>query len=99
MRVSSATLIAARDRRKDTPAQARNVLDAMRGLFGWAYEAKLVAIDPSIGVKNPPRKSGPGFVPWAEEHLENFRKHWPVNTRQRVWMEVLLQTGLRRGDQ
>jgi integrase len=70
----------------------------MRGLFGWAYDAKLVAIDPSVGVKNPPRKSGPGFIPWTEEHVEKYRARWPVGTRQRVWMEVLLQTGLRRGD-
>jgi hypothetical protein len=36
-------LIEARDRRAATPAQARNFLDAMRGLFKWAKAAKHVA--------------------------------------------------------
>lgn len=32
-KITSAAIIAGRDRRKNTPAQARNFLDAMRGLF------------------------------------------------------------------
>jgi len=32
-------IVAGRDRRADTPAQARNFLDAMRGLFRWAVDA------------------------------------------------------------
>jgi hypothetical protein len=44
-----------RDRRANTPAQARNFLDAMRGLFRWAVKARLVKIDPTVGVDNPPR--------------------------------------------
>ena len=32
-RITAATIEAGRDRRADTPAQARNFLDAMRGLF------------------------------------------------------------------
>ena len=27
-----------------------------------------------------------------------YEKRWPVGTRQRVWLDVLLYTGLRRGD-
>jgi hypothetical protein len=39
----------------------RNFLDAVRGLLEWAKEAKHVAIDPTVGVKNPKRRKGPGF--------------------------------------
>jgi hypothetical protein len=39
-------ITAGRDSRAETPAQARNFLDAMRGLFKWAKEAQHVAIDP-----------------------------------------------------
>src|SRR5262245_13736903 len=38
----------------------------MRGLFKWAKEAKHVAIDPTIDVKNPKRRKGPGFPVWSE---------------------------------
>lgn len=59
--ITPQAIIAGRERRAHTPAQARNFLDAMRGLFAWATEAQHVRTDPTIGVKNPPRKKGPGF--------------------------------------
>ncbi len=94
-KITKAAIIAGRDRRKNTPAQARNFLDAMRGLFRWATD---VRSDPSAGIKNPPRKTGQGFRPWTEDDVAAHEKRWPVGTRQRVWLDVLLYTGLRRGD-
>jgi len=64
--ITSAVITKGRDNRAATPAQARNFLDAMRGLFKWAKEAKHVAIDPTIDVKNPKRRKGPGFPVWSE---------------------------------
>jgi integrase len=39
-----------------------------------------------------------GFPIWKEEHVAAYEMRWPVGTRQRVWLDVLLYTGLRRGD-
>lgn len=89
---------AGRDSRAATPAQARNFLDAMRGLFKWAKQASLVALDPTGGVKNPKRKKGAGFPVWTEEDAAAYDKRWPVGTKERVWRDVLFYTGLRRGD-
>jgi Phage integrase family len=61
-KITPATIVAGRERRAKTPAQARNFLDAVRGLFRWAAEAKHVGADPTLGVKNPPRRKGAGFV-------------------------------------
>jgi integrase len=36
--------------------------------------------------------------PWTEEHVTAYEKRWPIGTRQRVWLDVLLYTGLCRGD-
>ena len=44
-RIDAAAIRAGRERRAATPAQARNFLDAMRGLFRWATKAGLVKID------------------------------------------------------
>lgn len=87
-----------KERRATTPAQARNFLDAMRGLFRWAKKAGHVKTDPTAGVENPPRPKGDGFIPWTEEHVEKYRKRWQPGTKERVWLELLLATGLRRGD-
>nr|WP_084798529.1 tyrosine-type recombinase/integrase [Pleomorphomonas koreensis] len=96
--ISRKTIVDGRERRKDTPAQARNFLDAMRGLFRWARDAEHVENDPTVGVKNPPKPKGEGFAAWNETDVAKYRKAWPLGTRERVWMEELLNTGLRRGD-
>src|SRR3546814_1147009 len=70
----------------------------MRGLFRWAVKAKFVKADPTAGVANPPRKTGAGFIPWTEEHVAAYEAKWPLGTRQRVWLDVIAYTGLRRGD-
>jgi integrase len=54
--------------------------------------------NPTLGVRNPSRPKGDGFTPWTEEHVTAYEKRWLIGTRQRVWLDVLLYTGLRRGD-
>ena len=49
-------------------------------------------------MENPPRKTGDGFIPWTEDDVAAYELRWPIGTRQRVWLDVLLYTGLRRGD-
>ena len=96
--ITSATIADGRDRRVATPFQARHFLDTMRGLFEWATEAGLVKTNPAAAVKYPKLKSGDGFPVWAEEDVAAYEARWPLGTRQRVWIAVLLYTGLRRGD-
>jgi integrase len=90
---------ASKDKRRDTPAQARNFLDAMRGLFRWAKVNEHVDVDPTEGVSNPARSSkAPGFPAWTEDDVTSYESKWPEGTKERVWLHVLLYTGLRRGD-
>lgn len=96
--ITRAVIARGREDRAATPAQARNFLDAMRGLFRWALEADLVQVDPTAQVKNPRRPKGAGFTAWTDDDAAAYCKRWPVGTIERVWFEVLLNTGLRRGD-
>ena len=97
-RITQATILAGKERRAKTPPQARNFLDAMRGLFRWALKAGLIKSDPTVGVGNPPRRTGEGFIPWNEAQMAAYEVRWPIGTRQRVWLDVIAYTGLRRGD-
>jgi len=97
-RITQATILAGKERRAHTPHQARHFLDAMRGLFRWAHKAGLVKVDPTLGVSNPARKRTEGFIPWSEAHMVAYEARWPIGTRQRVWLDVIAYTGLRRGD-
>ncbi len=95
-RITRASIVAGRDRR--SPHQGRHFLDAMRGLFRWALDADLAKINPTVGVTDPPRPKSDGFPPWSEEDVAAYEARWPIGTRERVWFDVLLYTGLRRGD-
>ena len=97
--ITQNSIITGRDRRaKTAPFQARHFLDTMRGLFRWAYDAQMVKADPTAGVKSPPRSRKSGYRPWTEDDVAAYEARWPIGTRQRVWLDVLLYTGLRRGD-
>ena len=96
--VDRALIIQTRDSMKETPSQANNFLDAMRGLFKWALDAGLVVSYPLTGIKNLKRPKTGGFRQWTEEDIEAFRRRWPIGTRERLALEIFLNTGLRRGD-
>jgi integrase len=95
--VTRKALIDARERRKDTPAQANNLIKAMRGLFKWALESEMIAADPTRDVAMIKTRSA-GFHAWSEEELARFEARWPIGTRERLAFDLLLYTGLRRGD-
>jgi site-specific recombinase XerD len=97
-KITRAHIVYGRDRRKSTPAQARHFIDTMRGLFEWATEAQHVKTDPTLGVKYPKQPKTGGFTPWSEDDIAAYERRWPIGTRQRVWLDVLTYTGLRRGD-
>jgi integrase len=97
-KITTAVIMAGRDRRANTPVQARKFLDAMRGLFRWAARAGLIKADPTFGVENLRIPKTDGFTVWSEDDIAAYEARWPVGTRQRVWLDVLIYTGLRRGD-
>jgi integrase len=96
--ISRKTIIAGLERRARTPSAARNFLDTMRGIFQWAVLAEHVKTDPTAGVKPPKRPKTKGFPVWTEDDVDRYEVRWPIGTKERVWLDVLLYTGLRRGD-
>lgn len=91
-------IVAGIDRRSKTPSAARNFLDTMKGMFGWALEREHVKADPTATVKGPARPKSGGFPAWTREDVAAYQRRWPIGTRQRVWLDVILYTGPRRGD-
>jgi len=86
-----------RDRRSGKPFAANNYVKTMRALFRWALDRGYVEENHAQRVPFLKTKT-PGFRPWTMEDVGRFRQCWPLGTRQRVALEVLLNTGLRRGD-
>lgn len=88
-----------RERRKHTPHSANVFLKAMRSFFAWAIEEGLVTKNPAANVKLlKGENDNVGFHTWTPAELSTFEARWPVGTRERLAYDLLLYTGLRRGD-
>ena len=98
-KINRKSILAGRDRRRDRPFSANNFLKAMRGLFQWAVVNGYAKADPTAGIKLLSMGGQqPGFHAWTEEEVAKFEAHWCVGTRERLALDLLLYTGLRRGD-
>lgn len=82
---------------EDRPHAARNLLETLRALYGWAVAAGHIARDPTAGVtwKRPKTE---GFKVWTPELQATFEAHYPTGCMERLAYDVFAFTGLRRGD-
>lgn len=96
--ITKKTILNGKENRMHTPNQARMFLDAMRGLFLWAFDNEHVSYDPTKGIKNPKRTNSDGFEAWTEEDVAKFEAMYPEGKKERLWLHVLLYTGVRKGD-
>jgi integrase len=77
--------------------QGRHFFDTMRGLFKFALAHELYDRNPTDGL-TVKKDNGEGHLPWPIEVIEQFERHWPLGTKQRLIFDVYLYLGLRRGD-
>jgi integrase len=55
--------------------------------------------DPTKGIKKLTGENDEiGFHTWSQEEMDRFEAYWPLGTRERLAFDVLVYTGLRRGD-
>ena len=87
----------AMDAKADEPFATDNALKTVRKMFEWAVAAGYIEVNPCDGVK-PIKAQSDGFHAWTIAEVEQFRLFHPVGTRARLALDMLLFTGLRRGD-
>jgi integrase len=85
------------DAKAETPSAARNVLAAIRAIMDHAVAIEQRKDNPAIGVKRPKIRT-PGYRTWEEADIAAYRARHPVGTRARLAIELLVNTGQRRGD-
>lgn len=81
----------------DTPSAANNLLRLLHLLMSFAIERDWRRDDPTYGVKKLKQRVG-GFHTWTEEEIATFEAKYPVGSRERLAMALLLYTGQRRSD-
>lgn len=76
---------------------AYNLRKRLVMIFKLAIELDFIKRSPMPDVKRVDHQTK-GYETWSEEDIAKFRAHWRQGTPQRIAMEILLYTGLRRAD-
>ena len=87
-----------RDRKAvETPGAANNRLKYLSSMFSWAVENDHMKANVARDVKSVRYKSD-GFHAWEPEEVEKFENFWPVGSKPRLALAIMLFTGVRRSD-
>jgi integrase len=85
------------DQKAATPAAARDLLRCLRLLVAYAIKIGVRQDDPTAGVRVPvPRTDG--FRTWTEDDIAAFEAAYPVGSKPRLALALLLGTALRCAD-
>jgi len=86
-----------RDENASTPGSANDVIKALRGVFRFALDNDIISYNPMRDV--PLLKgSSEGFREWTIFDIEKYEERWPIGTKERLALALLVYTGQRRSD-
>lgn len=77
---------------------AARLRDQLDRLFKLAVKDGDIAINPVGQASELPAAQGKGFHSWTEDEIARYQARYPLGTKARLALEILLWTGLRRGD-
>jgi integrase len=78
-------------------ASAERLREMLMRLFRLAKKLEWRTDNPAE-LSEPIRHKGKGFYTWTETDIATYRKRWPLGTKARLAMELMLWTGARRGN-
>lgn len=90
-------IMEAKTRREATPFAAVNHVKVLKQLFAFAVDSGYLSKNPAADVKTTAPKSD-GHHTWTVQEVEVFRSRHHLGTMPRLALELMLFTGLRRGD-
>ena len=80
------------------PSMANEFRKALRVLFAWAIDADHMTVNHAADFKSLKSKNVDGHHTWTLEEVEQFERHWPVGTQERLALALLVYTGQRASD-
>lgn len=86
-----------RDHKRAVPESANGRVKALRHFGEWAKKENHHSHNPAKAVEYI-RTGSDGHHTWTVEEIEQYEARWPIGTKQRLAMAVLLFTGARRSD-
>jgi integrase len=87
------------DRVKNRGAgSGHNFLVAISSLLSYAVESRIIKENPAKGVAKVKQDKAGGTYCWSEEDVARFEAHYPIGTRERLALGLLIYTVQRRSD-
>jgi integrase len=83
--------------RLDKPHCRRNWVKAVKPIMKLAVSVGMRRDNPLDGIVCKLPKSA-GYHTWTDDEIAQYRAHWPLGTKQRLAMEIALETASRRTD-
>lgn len=80
-----------------SPAMASNLRKRLATLMKCAVKWDYIDRNPMLQVDRIKYKT-PGIRTWTDDDIAKFRSRWKDDTPQRIAMEIMLYSGLRRSD-
>ena len=84
--------------RSEKPDSANGLRKVLRAMMKHAIEIGLRPDDPTRDVRRIPPSSREGFHSWTDDEIAQFELHYPIGTKERLAIALLLYTGQRRSD-
>lgn len=78
-------------------SSAERLREMLMRLFALAIRLEWIVANP-VEHSEKIKHKGPGFYPWKESDITAYRARWPLGTKARLAMELMLWTGARRGN-
>jgi integrase len=86
-----------RDMKAAKPEGANFRLKQISALYAWAIRNDLATVNPAEKVEKLGGGSD-GYYTWTDQDVERFEDCWPVGSRPRLAMAIMLYLGVRRSD-
>jgi integrase len=89
-----------RDEKRDAPEAANSRVKALRQLFRFATdpENNYADFNPTRDVRYLRPKNPDGHHTWTIEEIKRFQTKYPVGTKPRLALDLMLYTGVRKSD-
>lgn len=97
-RMDAAFLERRRNAMAETPEAFNSLLKGLRAAYEAGLKLRLVSSNPASSVAYLASQNPDGIHAWTTEEVEQFEAKYPVGTKPRLAMALLLYTGQRRSD-
>jgi integrase len=86
-----------RDMEAATPEAANFRLKQISALYAWAIKNDLATFNSAEKLEKLKSRSD-GYYTWTDRDIEVFEAFWPIGSRPRLAMAIMLYLGVRRSD-